>query len=140
MTTKSTNVFKVTKELHFCYGHRLLNYDGKCAHPHGHNGRVLIELTTQKLDHRGMVIDFVDIKGSLHKWIDDVLDHRMILHKEDPLLPILKKMNEPIFIMDDNPTAENLAKLIFEHVKSQGFPVSKIQFWETPSSSAIYEM
>ncbi len=138
MTTKSTNVFKVTKELHFCYGHRLLNYDGKCAHPHGHNGRILIELTTEKLNHRGMVIDFVDIKGSLHKWIDDVLDHRMILHKEDPLLPVLKKMNEPIFIMDNNPTAENLAQLIFEHVKKQGFPVTKIQFWETPSSSAIY--
>lgn len=138
MTTKTTNVFQVTKELHFCYGHRLMNYEGKCSHPHGHNGRVLIELSSPKLDHRGMVIDFIEIKEALHKWIDDELDHKMILRKDDPLLPILKKMNEPVFLMDENPTAENMAKLIFEHVKGKGFPVKRIQFWETPSSSAIY--
>jgi 6-pyruvoyltetrahydropterin/6-carboxytetrahydropterin synthase len=41
--------------------------------------------------------------------------------------------------MDENPTAENLAKLIFKYTKKKGFPVVKIQFWETPSSSAIYQ-
>ena len=28
-------MYKVTREIHFCYGHRLLNYDGKCRHLHG---------------------------------------------------------------------------------------------------------
>ncbi|HLB03050.1 MAG TPA: 6-carboxytetrahydropterin synthase, partial [Nitrospiria bacterium] len=46
-------MYKVTKHILFCYGHRLLNYDGKCKHLHGHNGRVEIELTSPKLDHRG---------------------------------------------------------------------------------------
>ena len=35
--------FRVTVQIHFCYGHRLLDYDGACAHPHGHNGLVEIE-------------------------------------------------------------------------------------------------
>ena len=59
-------LFKVLKEIHFCYGHRLLDYDGKCAHPHGHNGKVEIELFSTSLDKRGMVFDFGDIKEIIH--------------------------------------------------------------------------
>ena len=43
-------MYQVVKEIHFCYGHRLMNYDGKCAHPHGHNGKIEIELAAPKLD------------------------------------------------------------------------------------------
>ena len=55
-------MYKVVKEIHFCYGHRLMNYDGKCAHPHGHNGKIEIELKSERLDERGMVFDFGDMK------------------------------------------------------------------------------
>lgn len=132
-------LFQVTKELNFCYGHRLMDYQGKCMHPHGHNGKASIELISSKLDKRGMVIDFNEIKETIHHWIDRELDHKMLLRKDDPLVNVFKQMKEPVFIMDENPTAENIARLIFEYAKKQGFPVSRIQFWETPSSSAIYE-
>ncbi len=131
-------MYTVIKEIHFCYGHRLMNYDGKCAHPHGHNGRVDVELTSNKLDNRGMVFDFGDMKKIVQAWINEKLDHQMILKKGDPLVAVLKKMNEPYFEMDENPTAESLAKLIFKYAKSKKLPVSKITFWETPSSSASY--
>ena len=39
-------MYKVTKELHFCYGHRLMQYQGKCRVPHGHNAKVAIDLNT----------------------------------------------------------------------------------------------
>lgn len=136
MTRKG--LFQVTKELQFCYGHRLMDYVGKCQHPHGHNGKVAITLAASKLDARGMVFDFVDIKENLQTWIDEELDHKMILRRDDPLVPILRKLNEPVYVMEENPTAENIAKVIFEHVKSKGMKVSKIQFWETPSSHAVY--
>ena len=55
-------MFQVTREIDFCYGHRLLNYEGKCKHLHGHNGRVVITLEASELDERGMVIDFSEIK------------------------------------------------------------------------------
>ena len=48
-------MFQVTREIDFCYGHRLLNYEGKCKYLHGHNGRVVITIEAEKLDHRGMV-------------------------------------------------------------------------------------
>ena len=37
-------MFRVTREIDFCYGHRLLNYDGKCKYLHGHNGRAVITI------------------------------------------------------------------------------------------------
>jgi 6-pyruvoyltetrahydropterin/6-carboxytetrahydropterin synthase len=116
-----------------------MDYEGKCMHPHGHNAKVSIELEASKLDVRGMVIDFNDIKVVLQQWIDEALDHQMLLRKDDPLVGILNKMKEPVFIMDENPTAENIAKLIYFYAKKKGLPVKRIQFWETPSSSAVYE-
>ena len=77
-------MFRVTREIDFCYGHRLLNYDGKCQYLHGHNGRAVIAIESTKLDERGMVLDFSDIKRVVSHWIDENLDHRMILHRDDP--------------------------------------------------------
>ena len=48
-------MYSVTKRLDFCYGHRLLDYDGVCKHPHGHNAVVELEIQTAALDHRNMV-------------------------------------------------------------------------------------
>src|SRR5215469_3439114 len=101
-------MYRVTREIDFCYGHRLLNYEGKCRHLHGHNGKVLITLKAEKLDDRGMVLDFGDIKAVMNAWIDDNLDHRMILCRRDPAIEALKQLGEPIYLMDENPTAENI--------------------------------
>src|SRR6202035_2732847 len=100
-------MFRVTKEIRFCYGHRLLNYDGKCRYLHGHNGRAVITLAAASLDPLGMVVDFSQIKRVVVAWIDAHLDHRMILHKDDPVLAALKQQGEPVFLVDVNPTAEN---------------------------------
>ncbi len=131
-------MFQVTREIRFCYGHRLLNYDGKCKHLHGHNGRAVITLEAEGLDELGMVVDFSIIKRVVSGWIDANLDHRMILHKDDPVLPVLRQQGEPFFLLDVNPTAENIAKLIFEQVAAEGFPVVEVKLWETEDSFAVY--
>jgi len=131
-------LYNVKKDIHFCYGHRLLDYNGKCAHPHGHNGKIVISLSADELDKRGMVHDFGDIKDIVQKWVDDQLDHKMILRKDDTLVKVLKDLREPYFLMDENPTAENLAKLVFDFAKSKKLPVRSVTFWETVSSSATY--
>jgi 6-pyruvoyltetrahydropterin/6-carboxytetrahydropterin synthase len=126
------DMFQVTREIDFCYGHRLLNYDGKCRYLHGHNGRVVITLEAPRLDERGMVLDFTDIKRVVAAWIDDNLDHRMILHRDDPAVSALKDLGEPLYLIDANPTAENIARLIFDVTAKSGFPVVDVQLWETP--------
>ena len=131
-------MFRVTREIDFCYGHRLLNYEGKCRYLHGHNGHAIITLEAQSLDERGMVIDFTDIKKVVAAWIDENLDHRMLLHKDDPMVPVLRDHKEPVFLMDANPTAENIARLIYEFTASRGFPIVEAQLWETPHCVATY--
>ena len=132
-------MYRVTKEIRFCYGHRLLNYDGKCRHLHGHNGLVEIELSAPSLDPRGMVMDFEDIKRAVQTWIDRELDHKMLINRADPLLPTLQTGQEPCFVVEGNPTAEAIAKLIFDYAKSHGFPVTRVTLWETDSSFATYQ-
>jgi 6-pyruvoyltetrahydropterin/6-carboxytetrahydropterin synthase len=131
-------MFRVTREIHFCYGHRLLDYDGKCRHLHGHNGTAVITLAGDRLDRRGMVVDFSDLKRVVGGWIDATLDHTMLLHKDDPVLPLLREKAERVHVLDVNPTAENIAKLIFDYAAAQGFPVVEVRLWETPSCYATY--
>ncbi len=131
-------MFRVTRQIDFCYGHRLLNYDGKCKYLHGHNGRAIITLEAEKLDSRGMVLDFSDIKKIVSRWIDDHLDHRMILHRDDPAVPALKALGEPLHLIDQNPTVENIAKLIYDFTAAQGFPIVEARLWETPNCFATY--
>lgn len=131
-------MFRVAREIDFCYGHRLLNYDGKCRHLHGHNGRAVITIEQPTLDARGMVIDFSDIKRLVADWIDREIDHRMLLSKNDPLLGALQAAGEPVFVMDENPTAENIARLIYRYAVSQAVPVVEVTLWETPRCFATY--
>ncbi len=131
-------MYRVTREIDFCYGHRLLNYAGKCRHLHGHNGRAVIVIESEKLDERGMVLDFSDIKRVVSEWIDVHLDHRMILHRDDPARSALEALGEPLYLMDANPTAENIARLIFEFTRQGGFPIVEAHLWETPHAFATY--
>ena len=132
-------MFHVTREIDFCYGHRLLNYEGKCRHLHGHNGKALITLESSNSTSRGMVLDFGDIKAVMNTWVDDNLDHRMILCRHDPAVELLKKLDEPMYLLDENPTAENIARLIFDVTAAKGFPVVEVRLWETPRCYAAYK-
>ncbi len=131
-------MFRVSREIDFCYGHRLLDYQGKCQHLHGHNGRALITLESSGLDERGMVLDFGEIKNVVNRWVDDNLDHRMILARRDPAVAVLQELGEPVFLIDENPTAENIAKLIYHFALDKGFPVVEVRLWETPHCYATY--
>jgi len=116
-----------------------MNYEGKCKHLHGHNGIAVITIEGESLDNRGMIVDFSDVKKVVSTWIDEQFDHRLLLHKDDPLLPLLLEYNEPIQALAVNPTAENIAKLIFDFVAQSGFPVVEVKLWETPSCFAVYK-
>ena len=131
-------MYRVTREIAFCYGHRLLNYDGKCRHLHGHNGRAVITLEGPGLDRRGMLVDFGDIKRHVQRWIDENLDHNMLLCRDDPLLPILRERGERVFVMEQNPTAENIARLIFDRARESGLPVVEVVLWETDNCCSAY--
>ncbi len=131
--------YNVGREIHFSYGHRILGHQGKCARLHGHNGRACVEISAEKLDELGMVVDFYKIRETIGKWIDETLDHRMILAENDPLVSVLHKAGESLLVIKGQPTAEALARLIFDEARKKGLPVSRVTLWETENSFASYQ-
>lgn len=130
--------FQVTKVIEFSYGHRLLEHKGKCRYLHGHNGMVEVDIESEAVDAMGMVVDFSDVNGIVKTWIDDNLDHKMLLCDADPAAAVLKDAGEPIYLMRDNPTAENIARLIWQASRERGMPVTEVRVWETSTSRAAY--
>jgi 6-pyruvoyltetrahydropterin/6-carboxytetrahydropterin synthase len=131
-------MFTITKEVYFCYGHRLMAHPGKCRHLHGHSVKAAISVAASELNGQGMVCDFADISAAAATYIDAELDHNLLLHRDDPLVPLLQEAGERLLILDEPPTAEFLAKMIFSHVKGLGFNVRNVVLWETASAYATY--
>ena len=131
-------MYQVSKSVSFCYGHRLLNYTGKCQHLHGHNARAVITLESKVLDERGMVEDFSEVKRLVWSWLDEEIDHTLLLHRDDPVLPVLQDAGERVMVTDENPTAEVIARMIYEFVADKGYPVTGVALWETETSFARY--
>jgi 6-pyruvoyltetrahydropterin/6-carboxytetrahydropterin synthase len=131
-------MYRVTEELRFCYGHRLMEYQGPCARIHGHNARVEIELSAPTLNPLGFVVDFYDVERAARDWLMGTFDHRLLLRDDDPVIPHLQAAGEAFVAVPFNPSAENLARMIFDHLRGQNVPVTAVRFFETDTSVATY--
>ncbi|MBS2021170.1 MAG: 6-carboxytetrahydropterin synthase [Deltaproteobacteria bacterium] len=131
-------MYRVTQELPFCYGHRLLKHPGKCARLHGHNGVAKVTLSSQGLDAQGMVFDFDELLSSLGAWLLAELDHKLLLERGDPAIAALRDITEPLVELPFAPTAENLARYIFDRARLLGLPVTAVHLVEQPGSEATY--
>ncbi|CAG7856167.1 6-pyruvoyltetrahydropterin/6-carboxytetrahydropterin synthase [biofilm metagenome] len=131
-------MYTITKEVYFCYGHRLMNHSGKCRHLHGHSVKAAVTVEQEKLNEQGMVCDFTDVKNCVEQYVDQHFDHNFLVHKDDPIIPALQNQNERYWALDEHPTAEVLSKMIFQHLKATGFNVTQVVLWETASAYACY--
>ena len=116
-----------------------MNHPGKCRNLHGHSVKASISIQQGQLNDQGMVCDFSDIKDCVEAYIDDCLDHNFLLHKDDPIIPMLTENNERFLALDEHPTAEVLSKMIYQHLKQAGFNVAQVVLWETASANACYQ-
>ena len=130
------------RKIHFCYGHRVMLHESKCATLHGHNGVLWVYARPKKdLDTLGRVVDFSVLKEKIGGWIDKYWDHTMILHKDDlitrELVESAPRMDtKEIFIMSNNPTAENMAYYILHEIAPKlmtDYPIEihKVVLYET---------
>lgn len=131
MRTQAVRILK------FDAGHRVVNHESKCKSLHGHEYKVEVFCEADNLDSLGRVIDFGVIKDLLGTWIDLHLDHTMIIWDQDPNLTLLLQCEseKPIFVVPFNPTAENLAELLFDRgnqlLLNSEVSITKIKLWET---------
>src|SRR4030067_730096 len=118
-------MYRIAVHDHFSSAHQLKGYHGKCEDIHGHNWKVELEITGDKLDDIGMLIDFREIKGILKNIIDE-LDHKM-LNEIEPFNKI-------------NPTSELIAQNIFNKVKGRltgDLKICSVTVWESENSRAV---
>lgn len=134
------NKLTCTRILEIDAGHRLLKHESKCHNLHGHRYKIEIEVSGA-IDKVGRILDFSCIKETVGKWLDDNWDHAFIAERGDPIIEWLKKNKQRMFIMDEAPTAENMAKHLY-HVAFVLLPayvgVESITVWETPNCQAKY--
>ena len=125
----------------FSAGHRVVGHENACAHLHGHNYRVWFHCVGG-LDKVGRVIDFGVIKVLLCEWLERNWDHKFMVFAEDPMLEALRQLDpEGVVAVPFNPTAENLATYLVEHVgpavlAGTGIVLLRVQVDETRKCSA----
>jgi len=120
-------MYELTIETDFSSAHNLRGYEGACENLHGHNWRVEVSVVAPRLDPLGMVIDFKKLKTAA-KAVINRLDHAYL--------------NEIAPFDKENPTAENLARHIYQSLAASindgNAAVSKVRVWESATSSATY--
>jgi 6-pyruvoyltetrahydropterin/6-carboxytetrahydropterin synthase len=129
-----------TRRIEFDSAHRILNHESKCKFLHGHRYALEASFVANKLDNLGRVIDFGLIRDLLGSWVDEHLDHNTILCRKDENLgeKIAAETGQKIYYLEENPTAENIAKHILEEICPKLFAEKSvkcvaIKLYETPN-------
>lgn len=134
-------MLECSRIIEFDAAHRVIGHEHKCKYLHGH--RYKLELTVTKgdeLDSLGRVVDFGELKSIIKNWVDENLDHNVILSKDDVELGDFINFctKQKVYYLKANPTAENIAT----HLKNDIFPnlldklgcnIVKLRIYETPN-------
>ena len=93
-------------------GHRVVD-GGKCQALHGHNYRIHFTCEAERLDSKGMVVDFAFMKEIFCEWLEDNWDHRMLIFIDDPYANEIHRLGLGDCAVPFNPTAENMAYFLY---------------------------
>lgn len=128
-------MYELSIKGHFDAAHYLRDYPGKCSQIHGHTWEIEAVVAGAELDSLGMLIDFSVLRRNLKEVLAQ-FDHRMIND--------LAGFGQG----EQNPTAENLAKFIYQELQSRietqtgsgkKIKVIRVRVWESPNASATYK-
>lgn len=132
------NKMSAVRRIQFCAGHRVFQHESKCKNLHGHNYVAYFHAKAKTgLDDIGRVIDFSELKTILKTWIDNNWDHKLILFENDTeTINAVSNIGTELFLLPNNPTAENMAQYLIEVVCPKLFQnylieINKIVLWET---------
>jgi len=138
-------MYLIRSESNFDSAHFLKGYIGKCSNLHGHHWRVVAELAAPELSEEeqtmGMVLDFGDLKRLLKDMCDN-LDHCLIYESGSLREKTIEALSEEDFRLVEvpfRPTAENFARYFYDEIRGAGYPVHRVEVYETPNNCAAYE-
>ena len=126
-------MYELTVRTRFAAAHCIEGYQGPCSKIHGHTWQIEATVLGPQLNRLGMLVDFQELKRLLKNIVDEH-DHQN-LNELEPYRGGGEK----------SPTAENLARYIFERLKTEiaamqsDLRVGLVRVWESPDASAIYQ-
>ncbi len=122
-------MYELMVESSFSAAHQLRGYKGKCERLHGHNWRVQVTVSSERLNEIDLVIDFHELKKMVKEVISG-LDHSFL--------------NEVFPFTEINPSSENIAKWLYDSIKKKiekdykAINLSSVTVWESETASATY--
>ncbi|MGB9613038.1 MAG: 6-carboxytetrahydropterin synthase QueD [Candidatus Margulisiibacteriota bacterium] len=116
-------MFELMVEENFAAAHALRGYQGPCENLHGHTWKVQVFLRGERLNELGVLEDFEKVKKDLKEILKE-FDHKLL--NDLPPFEI------------ENPSSENLAKVIYHKIKSKQKLTSKVIIWESPTTYASF--
>ena len=136
-----------TRRIEFDTAHRITRHDSKCRNLHGHRYALEVTCRAAQLNEIGMVIDFGVIKRVVGGWIDEHLDHGVILDHEDrvalpdgstiPFADLCRAQGWKTMTMKGEPTSENMALMLkakaADLLAPYGIEIAKVRLYETPN-------
>ena len=135
-------MYQIRIEFTFDSGHRLLDYNGKCAYPHGHTYRTEVFIESQSLNDLGLVYDFTDLKDKIKTWVDGNWDHAFLVNSQDSELiaglgsASLVRLYE---FQDENPSCEVMSRVLYEKtVELCNLVPAKVRLWESVNQYAAF--
>ena len=117
-------MYTIRKEFNFSASHQLEGLqpeDHPCMRVHGHNYVVTVEMRSPFLNPQDFVLDYREMEP-IKKYLDSTFDHR---HLNDVMIP--------------QPSAENIARVIFDYCKTRYPMLFAVEVSETPKTTARYE-
>jgi 6-pyruvoyltetrahydropterin/6-carboxytetrahydropterin synthase len=120
-------MYEISVHSHFSGAHRLRYLQGKCEELHGHNWKVEVSVVSNRVGKDGLVIDFGILKQKVGKVLKP-LDHTYL--------------NDLRYFLGTEPSSENIAKYIFDRMKTElkghSVTLKRVTAWESETSSATY--
>lgn len=120
-------MFELKVVTHFAAAHQLAMVAKKCENLHGHNWKVEVCVSGEKLNDAGVLIDFGILKAEVRE-IMQLLDHRFL--------------NELDYFDNGVPSSENIAvfiaKTLAQKLNGPGIRVSRVTTWESEDACATY--
>ncbi len=120
-------MYELMVEAQFSSAHQLRGYKGKCENLHGHNWKVQVMISSEKLNETGLVMDFHELKKTVKELLS-TLDHSVL--------------NEIFPFTEINPSSENIAKWIYDSLKkkttNRNVALVSVTVWESETASSTY--
>ncbi len=144
-------MYTVEIKHNFETAHRLSSPDApfKCQSIHGHSWWVTVRIVGEVVDSQGMLVEFGAFKKAWRAFLDDTLDHHLVVKTGDIVAAAIRGVQPDARISEIpfDPTTENLARYLHEEAvrilgtldTADGVRIREVHLQETRVNAASWQ-